>query len=346
MDGKLNGPSYAILGLYDYLRQLKKGKPPPELYQHLDPTHFNVEKKSYDIHMTLNTHHRASMIGDFPLSASQRKALGYYIHMSEGEVLAVNGPPGTGKTTFLQSVIAHGWVVSALNQDTRPPLTLATSANNQAVTNVIEAFKDAPKYRWLPDIGGFGIYFPSGQKKEYATKKNIQMSSPNPKEGEGLFGQLFQWGFVTDGEQAILRECKNMYGSKVNTLGEALNTVQQDMRLINKSILDVITLIGSIASQKKLISEFCGQREPDQYESFLKDDVKRHKLEIIRLSNANNAVVKYLKSEPHWVSSLRFFGFFEERGRQEILTALTMSEVSDSLINECRENLKRKFSIS
>lgn len=55
---------------------------------------------------------------------------------------------------------------------------IATSTNNQAVTNIIEAFgKDfatgsGPMAgRWLPDVKSFGAYFPSSSRKAEAAKK-------------------------------------------------------------------------------------------------------------------------------------------------------------------------------
>ncbi len=66
---------------------------------------------------------------------------------------------------------------AALNK-TEPPVVIATSTNNQAVTNIIEAFgKDfatgtGPMAgRWLPDVKSFGAYFPSSSRKAEAAKK-------------------------------------------------------------------------------------------------------------------------------------------------------------------------------
>ncbi|MCP5711009.1 AAA family ATPase, partial [Klebsiella pneumoniae] len=72
-------------------------------------------------------------------AVAQRDALSHYLTQQPGDILAVNGPPGTGKTTLVLSIIATEWARAALNK-TEPPVVVATSTNNQAVTNIIEAF--------------------------------------------------------------------------------------------------------------------------------------------------------------------------------------------------------------
>ncbi|MCL1918096.1 MAG: hypothetical protein FWG14_07245 [Peptococcaceae bacterium] len=74
--------------------------------------------------------HVGQMNGEYPLSDSQREALNQFEVMKEGEILAVSGPPGTGKTTLIQSIVANMYVRHALNED-RAPIIIATSTNNQ-----------------------------------------------------------------------------------------------------------------------------------------------------------------------------------------------------------------------
>lgn len=61
------------------------------------------------VNIQLAKQHVGQMSGEFPLSVKQRNALHYFIEQKTGEILAVNGPPGTGKTTLLRSVVANLW---------------------------------------------------------------------------------------------------------------------------------------------------------------------------------------------------------------------------------------------
>jgi hypothetical protein len=76
----------------------------------------------------LASRHVGQMTGEFPLSPKQRHALHHFLQQEDGEILAVNGPPGTGKTTLLRSVVANLWTQAALDE-TEPPLIVAASNN-------------------------------------------------------------------------------------------------------------------------------------------------------------------------------------------------------------------------
>jgi len=118
----------------------------------------------------------------FPLAEHQRSVLAHLAVVEEGEILAVNGLPGTGKTTMLLSAIAGEWIKAALDGGA-PPVIVAASSNNQAVTNIIDAFgKDfatgegAFAGRWLPDIGSFGLFLPA-QSREAKAARDYQTES-------------------------------------------------------------------------------------------------------------------------------------------------------------------------
>lgn len=114
---------------------------------------------------------------EFPVADHQREVLAHLAAARDGDILAVNGPPGTGKTTMLLSAIAGAWVRAALAQ-TDPLLIVAASTNNQAVTNIIDAFgKDFAQGegpfagRWLPEIKSFGLFLAALSREAEASSK-------------------------------------------------------------------------------------------------------------------------------------------------------------------------------
>ena len=108
----------------------------------------------------INPHH--------PLSPSQRLAMTELAQLPAGGVLAVNGPPGTGKTTLLQSVVAQLWVEAALAQG-ECPLIVVASTNVKAVENVLHSFATISAQtgheRWHPYPGGFGLFLASESRQ-------------------------------------------------------------------------------------------------------------------------------------------------------------------------------------
>ncbi len=99
----------------------------------------------------------ASMSDSFPLTDSQRLAVHGFLRGTDGDVTAVSGPAGTGKTTMLQAVVANLLTQRALDK-ADAPVIVGMSTNNQAVTNIIQSFASVTKkqpgavdFRWLPE---------------------------------------------------------------------------------------------------------------------------------------------------------------------------------------------------
>lgn len=109
----------------------------------------------------------------FSLERSQRIAATAMTQVPPGELLAVNGPPGTGKTSFLRAVIGTEYVQAAL-RGSDPWVILATAATNKAVTNIIESFAGIagpellPEWssRWLPHLPSYGWFYPAVSKPD------------------------------------------------------------------------------------------------------------------------------------------------------------------------------------
>lgn len=159
----------AILDLYGHLlSQKEKARLPAyeRLLSLAERPRRNSDIIDHDTSQLLQTAVAScgSMSNGFPLTDSQRRAVHAYLSDGVGDVTAVSGPPGTGKTTMLQSVVASTLVRHAL--DGRPaPLIICTSTNNQAVTNVIDSFSSVSK----GDLGTFDLRWLPGEDSESDT---------------------------------------------------------------------------------------------------------------------------------------------------------------------------------
>jgi len=169
-----SGASAHILDLYDHLRENAPISPLFERYasnQVAPPEACLPPGAAFTARM--------GHAGDaFPLAQAQRDAMTHLLKAHHGDILAVNGPPGTGKTTMLLSVVASLWASATLDDNGEPPVIVAASTNNQAVTNIIDAFgKDFAlgsgpfAGRWLPDVRSFGAYFPAQSKETESAAK-------------------------------------------------------------------------------------------------------------------------------------------------------------------------------
>lgn len=189
-------------------------------------------------------------MGDsFPLSPSQRQALHHFNALKPYEILAVNGPPGTGKTTLLQSIVANEYVKAAIN-GREPFVMLACSTNNQAVTNIIHSFamadssKTGLAVRWLPDIKSYALYMPANS---YKAPENIQYVKSN---GEGLPASLEK--------PAYLKRAKSYYLKRAGAvLGEDFSTV----KLVTEHLQKMLRTFSDILGQGMRV--ITGKAQPD-----------------------------------------------------------------------------------
>ncbi|EPL1118264.1 TPA: ATP-binding protein [Citrobacter freundii] len=201
------GASFHILSLYDHLLVSKKDVP---LFNRFASREIQAAESLLAPEAKFSD--RLGHSGDkFPLAKAQRDALSHFLDAKHGDILAVNGPPGTGKTTLVLSIISTQWARAALEK-AEPPVIIATSTNNQAVTNIIEAFgKDfsqgtgAMAGRWLPELKSFGAYFPSSTRKAEAAKKY---------QTEDFFNQVESKEYVEDALLFYLEKAKAAFPEK------------------------------------------------------------------------------------------------------------------------------------
>lgn len=121
----------------------------------------------------------------FALDNTQRAVTMALSETDVGDILAVNGPPGSGKTAMLKAVVASQWVQAAL-QGGDCPIIIGVGGTNQSVKNIIGAFPDVMHVsatseslsviqsmkRWIRGPKNYGSFFPSSYELNGDSKKN------------------------------------------------------------------------------------------------------------------------------------------------------------------------------
>lgn len=220
----------------------------------IDPLLTAVEQKQQ------SRQHLGQMTGDYPLSISQRESLYHFFKIGRGEILAINGPPGTGKTTLLQSVIGSLWVEKAV-EGGDPPIIVASSANNQAITNIIDSFGaigksgDLLSQRWLPQVNSFGLYLASKGKFQEQQNSDWQMLTP---ERQGFMAKIESVEQISVARQHFQQKCQEFFQQPILRLADALGLLRTSLQATVAEIhqqLDTLDLQHSDEIQSHLDCE-------------------------------------------------------------------------------------------
>ena len=181
-DAEVRNAARNAICTLDYL--IATDSVPPLLHRYANV--FDAPEKPIlngEEHLAAGMNHYGQMGCKFPLAISQRESLHHFFKIGDGGILPVNGPPGTGKTTLLHSIVASLWVKAAVLKDS-PPIIVAVSANNQAVRNIIDSLAKAMDddyllaKRWIPKVRSYGLYCPSDAATKQDASDQYQHASP------------------------------------------------------------------------------------------------------------------------------------------------------------------------
>lgn len=245
-----------ILKLYDHLLEGNYKK--SILYQNFIKQGFNQKNPLINNTFSEMKKHTGQMGSEYPLSFSQRECVNHFNNMEEGEVLAVNGPPGTGKTTLLQSLVANLYVDKAIRKK-KAPLIVASSTNNQAVTNIIESFGKIDKAwkdsnleeRWIEGVNSFAVYFPSKSKAKEADQKGFQHTTPK---GDNFFTKLECEKNIQISKVKFLKACNIYFNTSFNSLEECEEQIWRrlnDVQAMSNELLSLFNQFVQVSNREK-----------------------------------------------------------------------------------------------
>lgn len=271
LDQELRGIPASIMKLYDEMLDKDRVSEIPTLVKRaVLGSEETLTMDPMSLARNMGERHMGQMGNKYALAQSQRKALHALLSLQEGEALAINGPPGTGKTTFIQSVVASLWTMAAFHEGD-PPIIMAVSSNNQAVTNIIDSFGVAGSEengdgffeRWIPGVRSFGLYLPSSASTNHGKYQTMQ---PN---GVGFFTKMEQRAFLEDAEKTFIEKCSGFFGyanslslteaksqlhgilaSDAKTLGDGLHAIEKRRRVGAE-----IAALGGMSSVRGMFDE-------------------------------------------------------------------------------------------
>lgn len=299
-----------ILKLYKSILIDNKNYP---LYEKI--TQMNVENEKpipNNKDFSLMKKHCGQMGGEFPLSHSQREALNTFNILENGEVLAVNGPPGTGKTTLLQSLVANMYVDRALKEE-QPPIIVATSTNNQAVTNIIDSFGNIKatgiknlESHWVNGVKSFATYFPSKGKQKIASKLKYQYTNIN---GDNFIEKIDKQLEIEEDDilplkvcDDFIKECENYFDMSLSSIGVCKRKILDTLRDINNTKNNCIDILECLDDEMKGLNVY----DIKSAISDIKDSIDKYFERLEEWQNIYNDIPLYMRI-------FKFFPKFKRR---------------------------------
>lgn len=268
VEGSLQNPAAPISELYHAIAKHSQ-KPELQLFRALPDALHNTQTLSTTLPQGITSaqEHCGAMENKFCLAESQRQAVHYSALQRPGQVLAVSGPPGTGKTALLKGLIADLMVKHAL-AGLPAPLIVGTSTNNQAVTNIIESFAGIgnpndtnPLYcRWLPDIEpaddtsdedgptyadrplhSLGVFMPATSKRKAAAEKNYLIDNFPTRSG-GLYAHCTTNDYLKLANARLIRLAHQALGLEFANVEDVCCQLQGFLGLVDSKRQELLGL--------------------------------------------------------------------------------------------------------
>lgn len=269
------------------------------------------------------------MGNSYPLSTSQRSTLQALLKTAPGDVFPVNGPPGTGKTTLLQSIVANLLVEKAvLGQEA--PRILASSTNNQAITNILDSFgREARVSRWVPEAPSLGVFLTNNNVAENE-QRGYQVQTT--REGFYKAKEAADGRYLRAAEAELLRQGAAFFGTAYPTPA-ALR-----VKLHHALLQHVASIDAWLDLLPRLHDEWGRPWHPAQLRQDLQTGratlaaLEAYQLELLRLQAAESSLDNFLGS---FLASVR-----KKQQARYLLLVRTQCPYRDEVTNTDPEQLK------
>ena len=314
VDEEIEGAGDGIIKLYDQLYATNESS---KLFETLANQY---ETKLHDLipnenWYSLMSEHVGQMGNLFPISFSQRQSLHHFKRLSDGDILAVNGPPGTGKTTLLQTIVANEFVSSALAGQ-EPKVTVACSNNNQAVTNVIESFGKADSNglghlaeRWLPNINSYALYMPASSAKP---KKGVHyVKYKGGRATEGLPIEIENAEYIDEAKEHYIKQAQSHFGYECNDINEIVDRLRSQIQSKVEVIKQASQHWAEYSCIPKILENYSLEAKP----LFDNEQLDRDRIhtELQKLESFLEGYYDVKQNESIWLVLFSFFKFVRER---------------------------------
>ena len=291
----VKGAALHILGLYDHLVENRPHAPLFDRYA-CDVSASRLPCLPPHARFAARLGHASD---SYPLADAQRDSLSHLLAGQAGDITCVNGPPGTGKTTLLLSVVATLWAQAALDGG-EAPVIVAASTNNQAVTNVIDAFgRDFATGtgplagRWVPDVRSFGAYFPA-QRKEAEAAARYQTRA--------FFETVENAAFVTGAEAHYLERARNAFPDlQTPTVDAVLARLQDAIRAAAGKLARLEDLWATRSRASTALHDAFGAT-PDDALRTLHEGCAAHEADLESARTVLDQWESYLAGESIWLA--------------------------------------------
>lgn len=261
--------------------------------------------------------HVGHMEGRFGLSPSQRESLLLSLSLNEGDILPINGPPGTGKTTLIQDLVASLFVQAALDSADAPPVVLVSSANNKAVTNVLDALQRVGGgERWLPaPVGPLGIFLTNTTTQAASASEAGHLCYT--RQGGEAYETLNDWAWLAEAEEHYLGRAAAYLRQPGIGLGGVIAALHRHMQALHNELNTGLLLAEELQSSRDEIArQHGGLRRLQKKIAALRVRLEEQRRQAAALEALRLAWVRHQAKEPVLVRLLAgSVGFFAERRR-------------------------------